>query len=101
MQFSAYCSLYGCGTRTYPHQLYIDLENKILCHEQEMQALNFFVLVKFPVVKTYCKNQSRTWRFRGIQVNIYHVVICSSLLGPVYMEGGCPANRATRLTELP
>ena len=40
----------------------------------------FFVLVKFLLVETNWKNQSRPWRFHGIKKRIYHVVIYSSSL---------------------
>ena len=39
----------------------------------------FFLIRETLGVKTYWKNVSRPSRFRAIQVNIYHVVIHSSL----------------------
>ena len=77
MQFSANYSLYGCGTWTCPHQFRVDLENKILCDKQERQLL-LFRIQEISGGENSLRNQSRPWRFRGIQVNIYHVVIYSS-----------------------
>ena len=61
-----------------PRQFHVDLENEILYVINKNVSSYFFVFGKFPVVKAYCENEARPWRFREIQVNIYHVVIYSS-----------------------
>ena len=59
--------------RIHAHQFHVDLENEILRDKQESRLL-FFRIREISSGET----QSRPWRFRGVQVNIYHVVINSS-----------------------
>ena len=77
MPFNDY-SQYGCGAQTCLRQFHVDLENEILHVIIRNVSSYVFAFGKFQVVKAYCENQSRPWRFRRIQVNIYHVVIYSS-----------------------